>query len=94
MNRHSKPAKARQLNLKDAETYELAAKLSALHGETLSGTVKTALREKLERDTGEATRQQKLARLTALTGWYASLPDKDTRTADEILGYDENGLPT
>lgn len=25
---------------------------------------------------------------------YSELPDKDTRTPDEILGYDENGLPT
>jgi antitoxin VapB len=23
----------------------------------------------------------------------ASLPDLDTRTADDIVGYDENGLP-
>ena len=25
---------------------------------------------------------------------YSALPDADTRGADEILGYDENGLPT
>jgi antitoxin VapB len=25
---------------------------------------------------------------------YAALPDTDLRTPEEILGYDENGLPT
>ncbi len=25
---------------------------------------------------------------------YAALPDRDLRSAEEILGYDENGLPT
>jgi hypothetical protein len=30
----------------------------------------------------------------AIVERYWALPDKDTRSADEILGYDENGLPT
>ncbi len=32
--------------------------------------------------------------LMELGARYSALPDADTRGADEILGYDENGLPT
>lgn len=94
MNKHEKSQPARQLNLKDAETYELAVKLAKLQGGTLNNAVKTALREKLARDQHDLTKQERFERIMALSDWYSSLPDKDTRTADEILGYDENGLPT
>lgn len=94
MNRHENSQPAKQLNLKDAETYELAVKLAKLQGGTLNNAVKTALREKLARDQHDLTKQERFERILALSDWYSSLPDKDTRTADEILGYDENGLPT
>ena len=94
MTEHRKLARPKQLNLKDAETYELAAELARLSGETLNGAVKAALREKLAKDTREASKEQRLARMLAILEPYWALPDKDTRTADEILGYDENGLPT
>lgn len=94
MNRHENSQPAKQLNLKDAETYELAVRLAKLQGGTLNNAVKTALREKLARDQHDLTKQERFERILALSDWYSSLPDKDTRTADEILGYDENGLPT
>lgn len=91
MNKHEKP---KQLNLKDAETYELARKLAELHGDSLAGTVKTALREKLEREERLLDKDERIKRILALSDWYSSLPVKDDRSVDEILGYDENGLPT
>jgi antitoxin VapB len=91
MNKHEKP---KQLNLKDAETYELAAKLAELRGDTLNGAVKAALREKLERDGHAAGAEDRYRRMRAVLERYWALPVKDSRTADEILGYDENGLPT
>jgi antitoxin VapB len=94
MNKHGKLEKPKQLNLKDAETYELAAELAHLRGDTLSGAVKLALRETLQREQRIRTKPERLKRLMELAEWYSSLPDKDTRSADEILGYDENGLPT
>lgn len=33
-------------------------------------------------------------RLLAISQRYAALPDKDDRSSDEILGYDEQGLPS
>jgi antitoxin VapB len=91
MNKHEKP---KQLNLKDAETRALADELARLHGETLNGVVKSALREKLERDRQATTKDERLAKVIAILEPYWALPIADTRTADEILGYDENGLPT
>ena len=94
MNKHGTIEKPKQLNLKDAETYELASKLAKLHGDTLLGAVRTALQEKLDRDMRQSTKEERLARMRAILEPYWALPDKDTRSADEILGYDENGLPT
>lgn len=91
MNKHE-PVK--QLNLKDNETYELAAKLAARHGDTLNGAVKTALRNTLAKEDLEASKSERRRRVEELIRWYSALPDRDTRSADEILGYDENGLPT
>lgn len=35
----------------------------------------------------------RLARMDAIARHCGSLPDLDHRSADEILGYDEHGLP-
>jgi antitoxin VapB len=47
-------------------------------------------REERKRENKEAL----LADIRAIVDHFASLPVLDTRSADEILGYDENGLPS
>lgn len=94
MNKHERSPKPKQLNLKDPEIYEMAQKLAALNSDTLSGTVKTALREKLQRDAPASDAEDRYRRMMSILERYWALPAKDNRTADEILGYDENGLPT
>lgn len=86
----------KQLNIKNAEAYELAAKLSAVTGESLTAVVIAALREKADRDLHAIPRNRKgiAARLMALSAISSSWPDKDTRSPEEIIGYDEHGLPT
>jgi len=81
-----------QLNIKDAETVQLAGRLAKLTGQTLTSTVKAALQEKLDREMLD--REQRKQRILEIVKAYNALPDRDTRSADEILGYDENGLPT
>jgi antitoxin VapB len=83
-----------QLNIKDDEVRDLAVQLSKLTGMSLTATIKSALQEKLDRDTRELTRDERFNKIMEIGRLYAALPDKDTRTAEEILGYDENGLPT
>lgn len=54
-----------------------------------------ALREALERETKrEAEVARRTAVLREIQAEIARLPILDPRSPDEILGYDESGLPT
>jgi antitoxin VapB len=82
------------LSLKDVETDRLARAVAKLTGESLTEAVRKALAERLERERRKRGRSKSLAeRLDAIALRCASLPDYDTRTPDEIIGYDEYGVP-
>jgi len=81
------------LNIKDAETHQLAKKIANLTGDSLTKTVKHALRAKLqhlETLQGSASQVEELDRIALQC---AKLPQRDRRSADEIIGYDGRGLP-
>lgn len=81
------------LNIKDAETHTLAKKIASLTGESLTKTVKQALEarlEQLEILKGKTSRVEELNRIALQC---AKLPRLDRRSAEEIIGYDEKGLP-
>ena len=79
------------LNIKDSEAHELARELAEARGTTLTEAVRAALREALERTRTPA--DAKVDTLNELSAYCASLPVRDTRSAEDILGYDEAGLP-
>ncbi len=80
------------LSIKSEEADRLARLLAAETGETLTEAVETALRERLERE--HAHRQGGMrTRLARLAAEVAALPVRDTRTPEEIIGYDGAGLP-
>ena len=82
------------LSLKDAETDRLAREVAKLTGESLTEAVRKALAERLERERRKRGRNKSLAeRLDELARECAALPDYDTRSPDEIIGYDEYGVP-
>jgi antitoxin VapB len=82
------------LSLKDAETDRLAREVAKLTGESLTEAVRKALAERLERERRKRGRDKGLAeRLDEIALRCASLPDYDPRTPDEIIGYDEHGVP-
>lgn len=81
------------LNIKNDEAHQLATELSRMTGESLTAAVTNALREQLAREHRRRQTDQIAQRLLKIGGRYAALPDTG-RTPDEILGYDENGLPT
>ena len=81
------------LNIKDSETHELARRLAKLTGESLAKTVKHALAEKLEREEKVRGRRSIADALDLIAVHCAHLPRRDTRSADDIVGYDERGLP-
>ncbi len=81
------------LSLKDPETDRLAREVVSLTGETLTDAIRIALTERLERERlrrGESTALAE--QLMALGRECAALPDFDTRSPDEIVGYDETGM--
>jgi antitoxin VapB len=54
-----------------------------------------AMRERLAREERkQASKSQLIDDLMAIGRHCASLPVLDNRTEDEIMGWDENGLPT
>lgn len=82
------------LNIKSPDVDRLARELTAATGESLTTAVETALRERLERARSGDRPALIARRLQALSSEVADLPVRDSRTADEIIGYDEHGLPS
>ncbi len=82
-----------QLNIKDADTHAMAKRLASLTGESMAKAVKRAIQEELaqvEKMRGGSPLADELDRIAL---YCAKLPRRDGRSTDEIIGYDENGLP-
>jgi antitoxin VapB len=80
------------LSIKSTEAEKLAREISAMTGEGLTEAIANALRERLERL--EQTKQRRLSdQLDEIARRCATLPDLDPRSPDEIIGYDEHGIP-
>ncbi|WP_431324830.1 type II toxin-antitoxin system VapB family antitoxin [Rhizobium sp. YTU87027] len=81
------------LSIKDAETERLAKALAEKTGETITMATRRALEERLRRLANAGNRTVLLEELAASRRRWGKLTVLDNRTVDEILGYDENGLP-
>jgi antitoxin VapB len=82
------------LSLKDPETDRLAREVARLTGESLTEAVRKSLSERLGRERLRRGKPRKslVEELTEICRHCASLPELDARSADEIVGYDENGM--
>jgi antitoxin VapB len=78
------------LSIRSRKVEDLARLLSDRTGATMTDAIAEALRARLE-GMG-ALPDQVLSRLEAIASYCAALPDLDARPADEILGYDAEGL--
>ena len=81
------------LNIKNDEAHKLATELAEMTGESLTSVVTLALRERLARERRRRRSGSIAARLMKIGSQFAALADTG-RSPDEILGYDEQGLPT
>lgn len=81
------------LNIRNRETEELAAAVAELTGETKTDAVRYALRDRLDRLRRERIQRPLADELDDIARRCAALPVLDQRPAEEILGYDEHGLP-
>lgn len=80
------------LSIKTDDADRLARELASLTHESLTEAVTVALRERLER-VRRGQRPDVVRRLERLAVEYAAHEVKDDRTDEEILGYDDHGLP-
>ena len=81
------------LNIKDERTHELARRLAALTGETMTEAVRVAVQERLKRQQAGRGGRPLGERLREIARHCAMLPVVRRRGEDETLGYDERGLP-
>jgi len=81
------------LSIKHPEADRLARDLAAATGESLTDAIITALRERLMRERGRARAPRLREQLRAIRARCARLPVLDDRTPDDVLGYDEVGVP-
>ncbi len=81
------------LSIKHDEADKLARELSATTGESLTEAVLNALRERVYREKSKRRTLRARDELRAVRERCRRLPVLDSRTPDEILGYDDSGLP-
>lgn len=82
------------LNIKDPEVHELAVELASRTNQSLTQAVRESLRESLAKTRSPQEDSRRVVeRVMRIGRGIASLPVLDSRTPDEILGYNEFGLP-
>jgi antitoxin VapB len=81
------------LNIKSEQAHDLARELAELTGESMTGAITTALRERLDR-VQHRGRKGMAARLLAIADRYSAHLPEPWRSLDHAtLLYDEKGLP-
>jgi antitoxin VapB len=81
------------LNIKHGQADELARKLAEVTGQSITDAVIKALREQLQRETGKRSGPRLENELRTISRRCSQLPDHDTCSLEEIIGFDEHGLP-
>ena len=77
------------VRIKDPDAGRPARRLATLTGESLTDTVKAAMRARLTRKQRRRTNQIDPAKIDAIVASIAALPVVDARSPEELIGYDE-----
>ena len=81
------------LSIRNPLAEKLAREVSTVSGENLTWSIIHALEEKLERLRVHKTTTDTAQEILMISKRCSALPDLDKRTPEEILGYNQNGLP-
>jgi antitoxin VapB len=76
-------------SIKDPE----ADRLARLTGESITESVKMALRDRVEREQRRRGERIDRAKIAETVAGIAGLPVVDARSPDDLIGYDDRGLP-
>jgi antitoxin VapB len=83
------------LSIKNPETERLARELARVTGESITETVTRALRERMVREAGRDPDMERwLEGIREIQRRVAQLPVLESGTDEELIGYDEDGLPS
>jgi antitoxin VapB len=81
------------LSIKSIEVERMAREVAARTGESITGAIQGALERRLEGLKQERRIQLLTGQLEEILQRVDQMPVLDSRTADQILGYDDHGLP-
>ena len=81
------------ISIKSMEAERLAREIAEKTGESLTGAILTALQERLDRLKNQRRTQVLTSQLDDILRRVDAMPILDSRPQDEILGYDDDGLP-
>jgi len=81
------------LSIKNDAAERLARQVADETGESITEAIQKSLAERLERLRANRRNRVLASQIEDLLRRVDALPRLDSRTPDEILGYDENGLP-
>jgi antitoxin VapB len=81
------------LSIKNDETERLAREVASATGESLTEAIHKALEERWSKLRAQRRHSVLTGQIEDLLRRVDSLPTLDSRPEDEILGYDEHGMP-
>ncbi len=83
-------------SIKSDEADELVREVASITGESLTAAVTVSLRERLDRLQHQSARDHRagVERILDFGRRLRAYDTGDDRTADEIIGYDEWGIPS
>ncbi len=81
------------LSIRNRRAEKLVREVAAQSGENLTQAIIHALEERLERLRGRRTTTDTFKEIMIISRRCSSLPDEDQRSPEEILGYNQFGVP-
>ena len=82
------------ISIKNEEIEKKVRKLTEFTGETITEAIGIAVSERFERVRRERSGRTLADELNAIALRCSKLPEISPLSAEEILGYDERGIPT
>jgi antitoxin VapB len=81
------------LSIKSIQAEQLVRDVAEKTGESLTGAILTALQERMDRLKNQRRTQVLTSQLDDILRRVDAMPTLDTRPENEMLGYDDDGLP-
>ena len=81
------------LSINNPRAEKLARELAARSGETITQAIIKALEDRLVRMQGKKEPMDLAEEIMKIAKRSSRIPDKDPRNADQILNYDQKGVP-